>query len=99
MLKFEFGQYQSIWSEEHFLGNCFSDSKFSLSGSVLVPWEKESLNEEMRSLFVSAPKRNFYCHKKHSARDHLSLGNVSSQCDYVYYISYEPKTDKHHIEL
>ena len=99
MLRFEFGQYQSIWSEEHFLGNCFSDSKFSLSGSVLISWDKELLIEEMRSLFVSVAKGNFYCNKKHSVRDHLSLGNISSQCDYVYYISYEPKTDKHHIEL
>ena len=53
----------------------------------------------MKSLFVNVPKGKFYFNKKDSTRDHLSLGDICSQYDWVYYISYEPKTDKYHIEL
>ena len=59
MLKFEFVQYPSIWSEEHFLGNCFSDSAFSLSGSVLVPERKSSLSKRWGLYFLVLQKETF----------------------------------------
>ena len=42
----------------------FSESKLSLSLSLLVPWEKEfvAVMEEMKSLFVSVPKGKILLH-------------------------------------
>ena len=60
----------------------FSESKLSLSLSLLVLWEKEFVvvMEEMKSLFVFQ-KEKCYCNKRDSTMDHLSLGDICSLCD------------------
>ena len=62
----------------------FSESKFSLSLSVIIVTllrEKEFLMEEMKSLFLTVPKGKNLLQQEESTRDHLSLGDYCSQCD------------------
>ena len=61
----------------------FSESKLSLSLSLLVSWDKEFVvvMEEMKFLFVCVPKEKIILQQEYSTMDHLSLGDICSQCD------------------